>query len=305
MPSAYLAADDLALYGVANATSQQIAQGSSLVDAYLKRPEGLVWSPDSQGLPCFMAALSPMLSLKLNSGISPGANVAVEFSGPASMLQVGDVVILDRANANSVEACVIASTSGPSGNPAITLQSVINAHDAQATADTGLVIEEQKYMPDSRPITFASRAPLMRVISGTGRYGYGRRGDAANYNMEQFNLLAAVSKFGGPPAWELMTTSLDNSWDVNTGQVWIPSGIMLAYYSEVKLRYVAGFPASSVPGAVKQACAMLIQAAVNVPNLGNVKMYKAGDTQIENWAASFLSDDIKMALQPYMARLFV
>jgi len=254
MPSSYLTTAEAPIYGLTNFSTSQIIQASALIDAYLKRPEGLVWGPDSTGNPCYMTTPAPVATFELTAPISPGASVPVQMSGPVQILQVGDVILLDQATPSSTEACVVATTSNqPNPSPAITLQNVINSHSIGATAALGLAIEEQRYMPDSRPLTFLSRTPLVNVISGVGRYGYGRRGDHADYNMEQFNLLAAVSKFGGPPAWELFQQNYPTGWDVQTGQVWVPAGIMLAYYSEVKLRYVAGFAANAIPGPIKMA----------------------------------------------------
>ncbi len=307
MPSQYLTLQDCQQYGLTSATSPQIIQASALIDAYLRRPEGLVWAPDSTGNPCYMTALVPSASMTLTGGISPGANVAVTLSGNPQILQVGDVVIVDRATPALTEACVIATTtSPPNGAQAITFQKVINAHALGATVELGLVIEEQRYMPENRPLTQLSRAPLVNVISGVGRYGYGRRGDHADYNMEQFNLLAAVNKFGGPPVWELFQSAYPSGWDVQTAQVWVPAGIMLAYYSEVKLRYIAGFNGvAAVPGPIKNACVEIMQAQQNAPPLGNVKSFKAGDTAVARFSASLLSDDTKAALSSYGARAYV
>jgi hypothetical protein len=306
MPSSYLTTAEAPLYGLSAVSTSQIIQASALIDAYLKRPEGLVWAPDSTGNPCYMTSPVPTATFALTSPISPGANVPVQLSGPKQILQVGDVVILDQPTSNLVEACVIATTSNPPNpSPAITLQNVINSHGSSAPAVLGLTIEEQRYMPASRPITFLSRTPLMNVISGVGRYGYGRRGDHADYNMEQFNLLAAVSKFGGPPVWELFQQNYPTGWDVQTGQVWVPAGIMLAYYSEVKLRYVAGFAANAIPGPIKMAVVQLMAAMNANPGLGAVKSLKAGDTSVAMFAASVLSDDTKAAIEPYAARVYV
>jgi hypothetical protein len=305
MPSEYLQLTEAAAFGLSNVSEGQIQSASAIIDAYLKRPEGLIWSPDAQGLPCYMVALSPTFSFKLSGAIAAGAGVNVTLTGPTQMLQVGDVAVIDRKNTGKCEAVVCSSVVGPNGAIQITLQNVLNAHDDQATVELGLVIEEQKYMPKQRPITMLSRAPTVRVISGIGRYGYGRRGDAANYNMDQFNLVAALQKFGGPPAWELFQQPLSNNWDVNSGQLWIPAGIMLAYYSEVKVRYVAGFPGGAIPMAIKVACVQIIQSMASMPQIGNLKSYKAGDTQIELAAASALSADNKEALQQYAAKMYV
>jgi len=305
MPSQYLTLSEAPVYGLKSVTDAQISQASTLIDAYLKRPEGLVWAPDSTGTPCYMTTPVAQASFTLAQAIAPGATVPVTLTGPTGILAVGDVLILDRKNTALTEACVVATTVGATNQLSITFQNVLNAHAQGATVELGLVIEEQKYMPSNRPLTFLSRTPLMNVTSGVGRYGYGRRGDSANYNMEQFNLLAAVNKFGGPPVWELFQSSLSSSWDVQTGQVWVPAGIMLAYYSEVKLRYVAGFPAGSIPASVKFACARLIQAMQATPSTGNTKSLKAGDTSQAMFTASVLDEDTKASLQPYAARLFV
>lgn len=306
MPSAYLTTAEAAAWGIVNVNSNQITQASALIDAYLKRPEGLVWAPDSTGNPCYMVSPVPTAVFTLVAGISAGQSVSIRLNGPVQMLQTGDVLTLDIATPAATESCVVATTTNPP-NPAvaITLQNVINAHLSAAPAALGLTIEEQKYMPASRPVTFLSRTPLLNVISGVGRYGYGRRGDHADYNMEQFNLLAAVSKFGGPPVWELFQQNYPTGWDVQTGQTWIPAGIMLAYYSEVKLRYIAGFGANAIPGAVKLAVAQLIQAMIDNPGMGAVKTRKAGDTSLTMFAASNLSDDTKAAIELYSARMFV
>jgi hypothetical protein len=308
MPSQYIQLGEAEQYGLKAADTNRIVQASALIDAYLKRPEGLVWAPDSTGLPCYMAALAPRMSFTLRSAIAPGTNVPVSLNGPVQQLIPGDVLILDRVmpsvGTSVTEACIIATTTGPTGGIAITLQTVINAHAQGATADWGLVIEEQRYMPDNRPITRSSRTPLVRLISGIGRYGYGRRGAGANYNMEQFNLLAALSKFGGPPVWELWQPALNYSWDQETGQIWAPAGIMLAYYSEVKVHYVAGFQQSAIPSIVKLACAQLIEAIKSMPGMGNIKSVKAGDTSIAMATASRLDADTKNQLRPYMARSF-
>ncbi len=262
--------------------------------------------PDFHGAPSYMAALQPVYSFTLDSGISPGQNVPVVLdSGPSELLQPGDVLILDRMNAGLTEACVIASTTGPANQLQLTFQRVLNAHAPAATAESGLVITQKRYMPGQRPLTFLSRTPVMKIISGVGRYAYGRKGDVADWNMNQYNLLAAMSKFGGPPVWELWRQPLANIWDSETGDVWAPAGVMLEYYSEIKIRYVAGFSQDAIPQAVKLACAELIRAIANSPSVGNFKSVKAGDTGIQRFTASSLDDDTKTALRPFAARIAV
>lgn len=301
MPSLYIQSADYATYGLPGATTAaQVTQASALIDAYLYRPEGLLWAPDGTGAPCYMSGLAPTFTMTAAAGVSAGANVVAPLTGPASMLQAGDVLVLDRATPSLTEACVIASITGNTA----TLKNVLFSHAPNVTLDAGLLIEEQRSLSEYRPITFASKTPLQRVVSGTGRYAYGRRGSADNFNMDQFNLLAAVSQFGGPPIWEVFSAS-NVGIDSPTGQVWIPAGVMLAYYSEVKLRYVAGFQYANLPSAVKLACAGLVQALTNNLALGAIKSYKAGDTAIEKFIDSVIDSDTRHSLNPYRARLFI
>jgi hypothetical protein len=304
MPSAYLAGSDLAIYGVPNATAQQILNASMLIDAYLGRPEGLQWLPDAAGLPCYMAGLSASLSLTLPANIQPGQNVQVAVPGASTLSvfgSVGDVVILDRANSSACEACVIASTQPNQ----ITLQSVSYAHGQGATLDFGMVIREQKTLPPKRSITRVGSWPIVRIHSGLGSYRYGRRSEQQAGLYADQSVLALMQTFGGPPEWI--------PWDVTaadfseiTNEVWIPSGIFLAYYSDVRIFYVAGFNQANIPPIIKQVTANIITAGLNTQNMaGGIKVAKAGDTMLQRFEATVIDADTKRQLDMYKARRFV
>jgi len=306
MPSAYLQTGDLPAYNVPNATASQIQQASLQIDTYLGRSEGLVWSPDSDGNPCYMSGLQPELTLSLNSPINPGQNVVVGVSGPTGMLQVGSVLIADRANQSLVEALVVASVSGQN----VTFESVANSHAANATLDSGLTIVEQRTMPENRPITAVSKTPVMRMISGVGRYGYMRRSEDSVGSIDTYNLLAVMSKFGGPPAWEAWTPQA-NSIDPKTGMVWVPAGVLLAYYTEVRMHYVAGWAQANLPAPIKQACANIINNIMGTNGLpGTAQKFQAGDTSFQRFGTQpgvlnslVIDDDTKQLLQPYVAQV--
>lgn len=302
MPSAYLSGADFATYGLTTTTSSgSVIQASAMVDMFLKRPEGLIWTPDATGNPCFMAATTPSLTLTAPSSIAPGANVTVPVSGPLAAVSVGDTLILDRAHPTAMEAVTV---QGITPGVSIIVRSVANAHSAGAALDAGMVITEQKSLPANRPITTLARSPIVRITSGTGRYGYGRRGDNGASQINDFNLLAAFSQFGGPPLWEVFDTSVAN-FDPRTGQTWIPAGVMLAYYTDVRVSYLAGFSAASLPAEIKMATAQLVSALADAPSLGAVRSYRAGDTQIERFADTMISGDVREMLLPYQARTWV
>lgn len=307
MPSSYLTSGDFSTYGVpAGTTAGQIISASLLIDLYLKRPDGLVWIPDGTGSPGWMAAASPSITINYSGAIAANTgNTTINATGPVMGIMVGDVLILDRANSAIAEPVFVQSIVLNGVTATLQLGPVVFNHPGPVTLDGGMVIKQHKYMPDGRPITTLAFTPIARLISGQGRYGYGRRGDAAKYQVDEFNLLASLSHFGGPPAWEFFPVVGNNTGvDPGSGQVWVPAGVMLAYYSEVMIQYVAGYAAGNLPSAIKAACANIIAAQAGTPQLGSVKSYKAGDTEIQFFLDTALSADTKALLSEYRAKLY-
>jgi hypothetical protein len=309
MPSAYLSQDDLNIYDVPTATNAQILSASALVDAYLKRPEGLQWMPDYAGNPCYMSALTPTFSFTLPAPISPGINVSIPTSiaGYVSAYgQVGNVVLIDRLSGvqgkpTNCEACVIGSIT----STAIVLNSVGASHAQGATVEFGMVIREQKSLPSKRSLTRLSRWPIARLISGLGSYRYGRRDEQNAGLYADQSVLALMQTFGGPPEWLAWNTTTADYSEV-TNEVWIPSGIFLAYYSDVRIFYVAGYQAASIPPCIKQATAGIIQGKINATGLqGGMKEAKAGQSALQRFESTVLDDDLRAQLAPYRALMLV
>lgn len=306
MPNAYLTGADLATFGVPNATAAQITSASALIDSYLKRPEGLLYGVDGNQAPAYMLGAQPRASLALGTPIAAGTAVVATLTGPASMLAVGDVLLIDIPTPGITEALVVQAVTGQQ----VTFAQVQFAHSSAAPLQLGLVITEQRTMPQGRPITQVSRVPIVAGLAGVGRYGYQRRGDDGFGNMDTYNLLAVMSKFGGPPAWEAFTLQA-NSIDPLTGQVWVPAGVLLAYYTEVKISYVAGWTYATLPYEIKQACANILTAQLAIGGMGGIQTMKAGDTQITRFAGAkggpgptVIDGDTAALLAPYAARLF-
>jgi hypothetical protein len=299
--TAYLQPSEYASYGISDSTSAQVAGATRLVDTYLVRPEGLLWSPDANGMAAYMTNKEPTLSFPIPATTNPGANVAVAIPnaqfGPQN---IGEVVILDRLNPSLTEACVVTATGGNT----LTLSSVQFAHAATATMDFGLTLFEELPVPSRRTTVRLSRTPVAQLLSGFGRYGYGRRSQQFAGPDVNTNLLAYVGAFGGPPMWTQFPIS-ETDMNLNTGEVWIPPGLLLAYFSDVRLHYVAGWSQTNLPGNVKQAAANIVRSAIDNPISGNIKMLKAGDATIQRFSATALDDDTKSLLQPYRALLMV
>src|SRR4051812_41593749 len=123
--SPYIREVEYADYGITDASAAQVDAAARTINGHLQRPEGLVWSPDANGQPAWMAWKSPTLSLALPAILLPGSNLQVTFPGAQFGTQtIGEVVVLDRAASNLAEACVV---TGASGNT-LTLQSVQFSH---------------------------------------------------------------------------------------------------------------------------------------------------------------------------------
>jgi hypothetical protein len=295
----YILQREYVLYGITDASLSQINAACRLVDNYLSRPEGLMWSPDGNGVPAYMTNLEPGISSTSIGGIAPGANVVVTVSsGQFGLQTIGEVVILDRATANITEACVVTAVSGNT----LTLSAVQFNHSAGATIDFGLTLLAELPVPSKRTTVRLARTPIAQLLSGFGRYGYGRRSQQWAGPDINTNLLAYVGAFGGPPMWTQFPVS-ETDINMNTGEVWIPPGLLLAYFSDVRLRYVAGWSQANVPLNIKQAVANIVRGTIDAPFGANIKMMKAGDAALERFKATALDEDTKALLAPYRALL--
>ncbi|MDR6511467.1 hypothetical protein J2792_002339 [Novosphingobium capsulatum] len=304
MPSVYLQPSEYATYGLESTVStSDIVNACAVVDSYIQRPEGLVWMPDSRGLPCYMAALQPSFSATLPVALSAGQPATFTFplAGTGTSSLIGEVLIVDRGDNTKVEALVITGTNAQAGT--ITVAAPANAHAIAATLEMGLVVVEERPLAAKRSQTRVSRTPVMRLHSGVGRYAYGRRSDQVAGLYNDVNLLAAVQTFGGPPQWIPFDV---RSADIRptTGEVWVPAGLMLAYYTDVCLRYIAGYPQAGLPATLKQAVAnIVINAGADEYAPPSLKIVQAGGTKFERWSDNRLDSDTKNLLEPFRQKL--
>lgn len=275
-------------------------QASAIIDSYLKRPEGILYTKDADGFPCHMNGSTPTFTYKLTGGAAPGANVTVAVSPPnAHQDMVGEVLVLDRTSNSLREAVVVSAVPD---NAHLTFKVVKYAHAVDATGDLGVVIAEERPVPLKRSIVRYSRFPCVSILSLMGRYGYGRRSDQVGGLYQEMNLLSAVQTFGGPPQWIPIDTA-QCSWSDPSGDIWVPAGMLLAYYSDVRMRYVAGY--STVPDEIVRATAAVATSLMSTANLGGngIKSISAGDTRIQRFGATNLDDDSKKLLAPFLARV--
>jgi hypothetical protein len=304
--SAYLTGpSDYETYGVPLANPANVMRASLLIDHYLRRPEGLIWAPDANGFPAWMVAKSPSMIFSYNGVIPAGTNVTVPIAGwdNDSDSVMGEMVLLDRLLPGVVEACAI-NAQQPGSIQLATVQFTHTGTATPVTIEMGLSIEEQKQMPNQRSVTRLSQWPVARLQSGIGRYGYGRRSDQILGYFYDANLLSTLSAFGGPPVWVPFATPA-SSLNPDTGDLWVPAGTLLSYYTDIKMRYCAGWSASGLPAQIKIACGMIVDAMSAAPMGPQIRRFNAGKTSIERFADSILDGDIKSMLRPYMANWMV
>jgi hypothetical protein len=110
------------------------------------------------------------------------------------------------------------------------------------------------------------------------------------------------SSFGGPPVWELFEIQA-SSLNPITGQYWVPAGVLLSYFTAVKVRYVAGWQATALPRPIKVATAMLIDAIAEAGMGPNVRRFNTGKIDIERFADTVLDHDTRDMLRPYRAHV--
>lgn len=304
--SAYIqGAADQEFYGIPLATPVDIMRASSLIDHYLRRPKGCVWVADQTGQPIYMFGANPTITYTTAGTISPGASVVVTlpaFVGQDDSL-VGDVLILDRLIPSVAEACVVATCA--SGQ--VTLKNVQFTHNGATTPvtlDRGLVIDEEHPLPGQRSITRLAEWPIANVLGALGRYSYGRRSDQKLGYFYDVNLLSTLSAFGGPPTWNAFSIP-SSSLNPSTGDLWVPAGLLLAYYTDIKARYVGGWPQTSLPTEIKLATAALVKSIHNAPMGPLVRRFNTGKISIERFSDTVIDEDIKGLLRPYQANWFV
>jgi hypothetical protein len=85
-PSSYLDADDYATYGVPNATSAQVIQASAIIDGYLDRKDGLIYTVDDDNNPTAM--LTTGLPIKETKEVPLKNKLVLSYSPVISILSV-------------------------------------------------------------------------------------------------------------------------------------------------------------------------------------------------------------------------
>ncbi len=175
---------------------------------------------------------------------------------------------------------------------------LIDAHCRRASLNPTQYTERLRLV-DGAQTARVSYLPLTAIapassplVSIRARYGRPRRGEIV------YPIQAEIAwAFGLPGTWNTLDC-LTVDWVSDTGELVLPQNIFGMPYNEVEVTYTAGV--STVPDAVKSACAFIVKNAQATPSL-NVKSSRLDTMQMEYFSNSLMDDAIKMLLRPYVA----
>ena len=178
--------------------------------------------------------------------------------------------------------------------------SLIDAHCRRTTLAIAQYEERVRMMPDRNTVhlTYLPLAALppatSPIVSGRGRYTVPRRGEWPYDNLR----LDIALMFGMPGTWTTLdSTSID--FDPATGELSLPLNILGLWYSEVDLVYTAGY--STIPDAVKYACAQIVRNAQATPAV-NVKSGHLDRLRMDYFEPDLLDATVRALLAPFVAQ---
>ena len=138
-----------------------------------------------------------------------------------------------------------------------------------------------------------SYGPLISVDAVQARYARPSR----LFLEEQPFAIEFAEVFGLPGTWATIDpTTLEVS--VPLGEFRFSWNVMGLRYAEAEVTYTAGL--TTVPDAVKVACAQIVKNAQATPGL-NVKSSKLDTLQTQYFSDSLLDTQVKAMLRPYVA----
>lgn len=302
--SEYIVAGEYSAYGLpaGGTTQMNVKAACALIDGHLKRPEGLVWSPDVTGQPCFMAGATPRRTWQIQSDIEPGSGVTVALDSVPPPALLGEVLVLDAPTPSSCEAAVVTAIDGST----ITFATIARVHSSTSPASSGLVIAERRNVGYQGPVAFLSRTPVAQVLSiGTGWDRSTIRepslsDDRHGVHGDYAEGIGPIPTFGGAPQWTMLDPTLFDC-DLDSGKLQVR---VFGARNEVKVNYLAGWTEPNLPDIVKQVCARLVIAIQNQdPDIpGGAKLYRANDTTVQRFNNSAFDDDMKFQLAPFRAK---
>lgn len=138
-----------------------------------------------------------------------------------------------------------------------------------------------------------SYGPLISVDAVQAKYARPSR----EFLDQQPFALEFAEVFGLPGTWTTVDpTTLQIS--IPLGEFRFPWNVMGLRYAEAEVTYTAGI--TTVPDAVKVACAQIVKNAQATPGL-NVKSSRMDTLQTQYFSDALLDSQVKAMLRPYVA----
>jgi hypothetical protein len=157
--------------------------------------------------------------------------------------------------------------------------------------------DERLEIPSDRQQVIVQATPVMKIISAAGRYSYGRR-DRRALNQVNFDYLAAIAVFGSPPRFtEIDVDQIE--YYPPTGEMWLPTGFFLINYTQLQIRYMAGF--TQIPDRAKAAMAEIINT-ICAKGVSDRYMFQVGKVHRRFRDSGFVTPQAYDLLSPYILR---
>jgi hypothetical protein len=132
------------------------------------------------------------------------------------------------------------------------------------------------------------------IVQVRGRYLRSSQGWAGESELAAE--IAGV--FAAPNTWVVITSAAMDV-DAASGEVIVRGGFLSPALGDLEVTYTAGY--TTVPEAVKQACAKLTLNALATPAL-NVSKQRIDRMYLEYFADSLIDADVKRLLAPFVAQ---
>ncbi len=176
---------------------------------------------------------------------------------------------------------------------------IIDAHCRRVTLGVSQYEERLKMPPELNTVR-VSYLPLVTVtpaatpiVSLQGRYGIPRRGEWPFPEMSlEFALVFAL-----PGSWTTIDPMTIDVW-ADSGELTFPVNALGLFFNEVDVVYNAGW--STIPSAVKVACAQIVKNAQTTPGL-NVKASNIDRMRLEYFGDTLVDETVRSLLAPYIA----
>jgi len=157
--------------------------------------------------------------------------------------------------------------------------------------------EERLEVPSDRQQVILAAHPVVKIVQASGRYAYGRR-DRRTVNQVNYDYLAALAVFGSPPRFTEINPEQIELYPP-TGECWLPTGFFLINYTQVQIKYLAGY--TNIPARAKTAMANIINE-VCAKGVGDRTSYQVGKVKRGFSSATFVTQDTYALLDPFIAR---